>query len=246
MSGGPFQGALSDLFLAAAFLAGCGSSTENTSARSPESTPAIELVRMLRDFTVPCPSARTAAPASAPAPPPPPPPPAPSVTASVPRDSVFVEMLILEAPSRLVSESAVSLANLEQLASQPEVRMLSTPHAVIDFVDASGLRADESAPVQPKVSLNGWSLGARRAEGGVTVLDLELDLPAQRAANAASPLRLSVSSRADQSGLARIEWDHAARRSFLIVFRQHAVHGENDLREIFECKMWRARHASAS
>jgi hypothetical protein len=167
------------------------------------------------------------------------------VTASALRDSVFVEMLILEAPSRLVSASAVSLANLEQLASQPEVRLLSTPHAVIDFVDAAGSGADESAPVVPKVSLNGWSLGARRAEGGVTVLDLELDLAAQRAANAVPPVRLSVSSRADQSGLARIEWDHAAQRSLIIVFRQHAVHGENDLREIFECKMWRARNPSA-
>ena len=63
------------------------------------------------------------------------------------------------------------------------------------------------------------------------------------AATGPLPLSFSVSARADEPGLARVEWNRAAQRSLLIVFRQHAVHNERDLREIFQCKMW--RHSNA-
>jgi len=166
-----------------------------------------------------------------------------SATDAAPRDEVFVEVLILEAPSHLVSASVLSLGTLDQLASQPDVRLLSSPHAIAGFEREVKMTLEETYGVAPQLSLQQWSLRARRAEADVTVLDLQLILRPP-GVSAPLPLSLSVSSRADEPGLARVQWDHAAQRSLLVVFRQHAVHGEKDLREIFECKMWRARAAS--
>lgn len=215
-------------------LLGCGSSVE---PQAP--TPRTGVVaQFLQDFLEPCAPTAEAPPRSAPLPPPPPVPPPPSEGMTGERDEVFVELTLLEVPTAVAA--GTTLANLSDLAWAPDVTSVASPHLVADFGHAAKMETGGDPLGPAHVSLSSVSVLPQHADSGVTVLGLELSF---RSPSGTKPYGLSVSGRADEPGLARLEI--APGRSVLLLFKLHPVHGEDDLRAIFQCKMQHAQRARA-
>jgi hypothetical protein len=153
------------------------------------------------------------------------------------QDQLFVEAAILQVSSAVAAE--VTLANLRYLQTA-QVELVATPHVIVDFNRATEMAWGQTDSMPERLSVVRWSLLPRRADGTV-VLDVEMDLdlpgPKQAAAGSAQTVTFSTTVRENEPVLARVEWDAASHRSLLILFRTFEVHGERDLRAIFECKM---------
>lgn len=151
------------------------------------------------------------------------------------RDQLFVEAAILEVSNAVAAET--SLADLRSL---PETaRLVAAPHVLATFERRAEMNRGSVEPAEPAPALVRWSVLPRRA-GDTTVLDVELELaPWSKSAAAGSrqTVTFSTTVRENAPVLARVEWDAASQRSLLILFRTFEVHGDRELRAIFECKM---------
>jgi hypothetical protein len=223
---------LSDVFLVFGgllfALTGCSGAEP---AKPPSADMRAQLTELLTAVSARCPDAdRARSPEQPPA-----------------RDQLFVEAAILEVSSAVAAEA--SLANLHELPQMAQVQMVAVPHVIADFEHRAEMDWGPGAAERPQVSLRRWSLLPRRADD-VTVLDVELELepPTSKPGPAVSgrPLKFSATVRENEPALARVEWDAASQRSLLILFRTFAVHGEQDLRAIFECKMQQRAQALRS
>jgi len=156
------------------------------------------------------------------------------------RDDLFVEAVVLE----LSSESAreVSLTTLSDLPQTTRARLVAVPHVFGTYERQTEMvvGANGTAPAEP--SLVRWAILPRRADRALVLeFELELEIPPQRSAPVAMTsrrtLKFAATVRDDEPALARVEWDTASRRSLLLLLRAFEVHGEEDLRAIFQCKM---------
>jgi hypothetical protein len=154
------------------------------------------------------------------------------------RDQLFVEAAILNVSSSVAA--GASLANLQDLPQTAQTQLLAVPHLIADFDHRAEMVWGQSDPRPQSLSINRWSVLPRRADH-VLVLDVEakLELPSPHRATSATgrTVTFSTTVRENEPALARVEWDAAARRSLLILLRTFEVHGEPELRAIFECKM---------
>lgn len=161
------------------------------------------------------------------------------------RDQVFVELLVLDAPDAVAQ--GASLAGLPQLAASDQVELLAVPKWLGDFDQSHAAELVDVQGPTKKPSLHRGRLTARRADPGLKVLDVELTLqlpnPSALSPTPTRSVSLSLSVRDGQPALGRVRWDSASRRSLLLVARTHPVRGQEDLREIFHCKMRAAQRA---
>jgi len=154
------------------------------------------------------------------------------------RDDVFVELTVLEVPT--IVAAATTLANLSDLGRASEVTVIASPHLLARLGHAAKVETGGEPLGPAHLALASVSALPQQADAGVTVLDLELTFQSPSGARSYS---LSVSGRTDEPRLARLEV--APGRSVLLLFKLHSVHGEGDLRAIFQCKMQRAQRARA-
>ena len=153
------------------------------------------------------------------------------------RDQLFVEAAIMDVSSDVASE--VTLSSLKDLPQTARVQLLAAPHLLADFDHQAEMALGSSGATAEQISLVRWSLLARRADRG-EVLDVELDvrLPTSKSGvTEGRKLSFAASARDNEPALARVEWDAASQRSLLLLLRTFEVHGDEDLRAIFECKM---------
>jgi len=153
---------------------------------------------------------------------------------------LFVEAVVLE----LSSESAreVSLTTLADLPQTTRARLVAVPHVLGAYDHQTEMVLGANGAAQDEPALVRWAILPRRADRALVLeMELELELQPQRSAPAAMPsrqtLKFAATVRDDQPALARVEWDRASRRSLLLLLRAFEVHGEQDLRAIFQCKM---------
>jgi hypothetical protein len=164
------------------------------------------------------------------------------------RDELFVEAVILEVSSDVAAQA--SLATLEDLPRRARVQLVAVPHVIAEFGHQTEMGLGSSGASDEQPSLVRWNLLPRRADRGV-VLELELDVALPRSEHVAmTPTRtvtFAASARDNEPALARVEWDAVSRRSLLLLLRTFEIHGEEDLRAIFQCKMQqRARARGAA
>lgn len=169
---------------------------------------------------------------------------APRATIQGDRDNLFVETAILDVPSAWAAQA--SLKNLSDLPRKTEVHLVASPHLIGKFDQQSEMNLGPDARVNEQASLVRWSMVPHRADRAL-VLDVELDLAPPTSAGVAltAPrvLRFSMTGHENEPALARVVWDEASHRSLLLLFRTFEIHGEQDLRTIFQCKM--QQHALA-
>jgi hypothetical protein len=159
------------------------------------------------------------------------------------RDQLFVEAVMLDVSSDLAKE--ITLSTLKDLPQTARVQLVAAPHLIADFDHQAEMALGASGATSEQISLVRWSLLARHADRG-EVLDVELDLALPTSKSGVRPvqkLTFAASARDNEPSLARIERDAASQRSLLLLLRTFEVHGEEDLRAIFECKM--QQHAQA-
>lgn len=154
------------------------------------------------------------------------------------RDELFVEAVILEVSSDVAAQA--SLATLPDLPRRARVQLVAAPHVIAEFGHQTEMGLGSSGATHEQLSLVRWNLLPRRADREV-VLELELDLGLPRSEHVAmTPTRtvkFAATARDNAPALARVEWDAVSRRSLLLLLRTFEVHGEEDLRAIFQCKM---------
>lgn len=165
-------------------------------------------------------------------------------TAPEPRDDLFVEAAIFDVPRTLASQ--VSLDNLADLPRNAQTHLVSNPHLIGKFGQKTEMALVSTEGTIEQMSLARWSMLPQRADGSV-VLDLELEVasPTSEGVPVTSPrtLKFSMTAHENQPVLALVGCGEASRRSLLILLRAFEIHGEQDLRAIFQCKM--QHHAAA-
>lgn len=155
------------------------------------------------------------------------------------RDDIFVEAVIIAVPKALAGY--VALGSLPELARSRSVRLVAAPHVLGSFDAATSMALGQSADSSTPLALTRWSVRPRHVDDETSVLELELELSTAERPN--NTLRFSVTTRDDEPSLAGPLRDAPGPNSLLVVFRSFRVHGEAQLRAIFECKMrQRARY----
>lgn len=159
------------------------------------------------------------------------------------QDQLFVEAVLVDAPSELARQA--SLPNLQELARSPRAQFVTAPHVIGTFDKKAEMALGPADGSSAAVTLSRWSMVPHHIDAEASSLDLELDLSA--ASPNGSPLtktlRFSVTTRDNEPRLANLVWNEADQRSLLVLFRTFRIHGEAQLRAIFECKMQqRARY----
>ena len=161
------------------------------------------------------------------------------------RDDLFVEAVVLEVSSQSARE--VSLTKLQDLPQTTPVQLVAVPHMLGPYEHPTEMVLGANGAGQDQLSLVRWTMLPRRAERAA-VLELELELDTPRSDPVANTSRRTVkfaaTVRDNEPALARVEWDRASQRSLLILLRTFEIHGDEDLRAIFQCKM--QQHATAS
>jgi hypothetical protein len=153
------------------------------------------------------------------------------------RDQLFVEAVVMDVPSDLAKD--ITLSRLKDLSQTARVQLLAVPHLIADFDHRAEMGLGPSGGTPEQISLVRWSLFARHADRG-EVLDVELDLGLPTSKSGVTPVRqlkFATSARDNEPALARVEWDAVSQRSLLLLLRTFEVHGDEDLRGIFQCKM---------
>lgn len=206
--------------LATCVLCGCGASQPATDLDVRRAQQA-SLAQLLREWSAPCPAAEPVAEASS-------------------QDQVFVETLLFELPTPLAE--ATTLQTLPELPRSSNVTFLGSPHVIASFGEPLRINPSETGAMTEAPKLVESSLLPRHADLGRIVLSWELGL--QPVEPPPRKLQLHVSTRAGELGLAHVPWDDSRQRSVLLLFKTQTVHGEADLRRIFECKMWQRRAAT--
>lgn len=160
------------------------------------------------------------------------------------RDELFVEAVILDVSSDLAGQ--VSLANLRDLPQAARVQLVAVPHVIAAFGQQSEMVWESNGTRPERLSLLRWSVLPRRADrGAVLELGLEFDLPRSKhvTVTPARTVKFAATARENEPALARVEWDRESRRTLLLLLRTFEVHGDEDLRAIFECKMRQRQEA---
>lgn len=155
------------------------------------------------------------------------------------RDEIFVEAALVDVPSALAEQA--SLNDLPELARSRSARLISAPHVIGTFETSTAMAPGQNADALTPIALSRWSVRPRHVDAETSTLELELELSAL--GQPQKTLRFSVTTRDNEPGLSHVVRDVAAQRSVVVVFRSFRVHGESELRAIFECKMQqRARY----
>lgn len=205
---------------AGSMLLGC-SATDLAPASAPaDGIDAAQLGQVFASVAEPCPgmTATLAAPAG--------------------RDEIFVEAAIVDVPSELASR--LSLADLPELAGTRSASLIATPHVIARFEAETSLALGQNADSSTPLALARWSALPHHVDDRTSTLELELELSAFERAGRA-PLsethRFSVTTRDNEPGLVHVVRRAGAPRALVVVFRSFRIHGEAELRAIFECKM---------
>lgn len=223
---------LSVVGVAICALAGCASSPEPQAPRARSNA----VTEVLNDFLGRCSPGGIEMPP--PDEPPPPPPPLVSAPELGERDDVFIEMSLFELPTSIAA--GTTLGNVSELARAAQVTLVATPHLVAHFGQPLKMELGGEALGASAAALSSLSVVPQHADSELSVLEVGLTLQSRAGAKSYS---LSVSGREGEPALARLEI--APSRSLLILFKLHAVRGQDDLRAIFQCKMQLAQRARA-
>lgn len=187
----------------------------------PPPEPRAGLAELLMTMSAPCPAGSR-----------------PSAQAEAGREQLFVEAAILDMSSAAARDA--SLEHLEALPQSAEVQLVAVPHIIADFDQRAEMAWQRSGPALGTTFVRRWSVVPRRSDDA-NVLDVELELEPTTAGHLASGSRrtvtFSATVRDNEPALARVELDAALHRSLVFLFRTFEIHGEQDLRAIFECKM---------
>jgi|GEM_PF-2640972 len=154
------------------------------------------------------------------------------------RDDLFVEAVVLDVSSESARE--VSLTKLQDLPRTTPVQLVAVPHMLGPYEHRTEMVLGATGAAQDQLSLVRWTMIPHRAERtAVLELELELDTPRSDPVANTSPrtVKFAATVRDNEPALARVEWDRASRRSLLLLLRTFEVHGDEDLRAIFQCKM---------
>lgn len=210
--------------LSASLLAACSAAEPTPATAEPTDTERPELRRVIEAALAPCPEpAEPRGPGD--------------------RDQVFVEAVVLEAPSELAA--AADLESLPELARAPGVRLLGTPRVTTDLGSSATQTIEERSGLVSRPALHRISVAARRAEPDVSVLDLTLELQLPNRDPARTPPTAQVTTTLaprDRHAVVRVlPLPDDRSRSLVAVVVPRPIREERDLRAIFECKL---AHAS--
>lgn len=188
----------------------CSGADVTPAAAPVEPSDAAQLAELFSAIGEPCPSV----------------PPAPANGEG--RDEIFVEAALVDVPRELAVRA--TLRDLAELAQSRRVKLVATPHMIGAFGTETkmGLGGDGEGTL----TLSSLKMLPRHVDEKISVLELELELSQAR-----RPLRFSSTARDNQPSLSHVVWDEAGGRALLVLLRSFRVHGEAELRSIFECKM---------
>jgi hypothetical protein len=162
----------------------------------------------------------------------------------VDRAQIFAEMVVLEAPTSLARTASAS--SLVELAQRPEVRLLGTPHIMIDAGTRSSMTVATQSGALERLELYQISVGAELAEPDFAVLELELvvQLPHREVTTPPRTSRtvLTVAPRDGRVVVDSAALSHDRNRSLVVAVTPWRIRSEADLRAHFECKM--RKHAA--
>ncbi len=148
-------------------------------------------------------------------------------------------MVVLEAPTSLALTA--SRSSVVELAQRPEVRLLGTPHIMVDAGASSSMTVATRDGVLERLELHQISVAAKVAEPDLAVLELELvvQLPQREATTPPKTSRatLSVAPREGRAVVDSAVLSHDRTRSLLVIMTPWRIRSEADLRAHFECKM---------
>jgi hypothetical protein len=202
-------------------LGACSGADVSPATAPSDAADAAQLAQVFSDIGERCPGIPTA------------------VSAPAALDEIFLEAVVVDVPSELAEH--VSLRDLPELATSRRVRLVAAPHVMGGFGSVTSMALGQNADAMTPLALARWSMLPRRTADQTSILELEIELSTPEAPN--TTLRFSVTARDNEPSLAHVVRDAAAQRSLLVAFRAFRVHGESELRAIFECKMQqRARY----
>jgi hypothetical protein len=148
-------------------------------------------------------------------------------------DQLFVELVILDVPTALAERASIS--TLRDLSRSEQVGLLGSPHVIGKWDQLVEMGPGSDRATSHGAALTRWSIRPRRAEEDVAVLELQMQLAG--AGEKTRDVAFTATARPNEPSLAHVVWDHASTRSLLVLLRVFEVHGEPELRAIFECKM---------
>jgi hypothetical protein len=157
----------------------------------------------------------------------------------VDREQIFAELVVLEAPTSLARTASAS--SLAELAERPDVRLLGTPHIMIDAGTRASMTVATQSGALERLELYQVSVGAEFAEPDLAVLDLELvvQLPHRETTTPPRTSRaaLTVAPHDAQVVVVSAALSHDPNRSLVVAVTPRRIRSEADLREHFQCKM---------
>jgi hypothetical protein len=212
--------------LALGFLGACRAHETSSGAQSAQSS-SPALAEVFRALAYECPQLAE---------------PAPSAQA---RQQVFTELIVLEGPSATVK--AARSNDLSQLAHDPSLRLLATPHYVGELDQRAEQTLVEHIGVSDEASLYRLSVLPRETSEGALVLELGVTLQLPNPSGAApvptGSATLTMTGPKRQLLLGSAPLPHRQDRALLALAKSWRIDDTQDLRSLFECKMRQRQHA---
>jgi hypothetical protein len=156
--------------------------------------------------------------------------------------SVFLDAAVFELPTHVAQAKSADFGST--LIADPAVRLLGTPHLIVEAERSTMVLEDRTGLVTTS-TLNELSATVTLTDDQRTVLDLEIVLQVPSARDPLSGeliaqkrrIRMHLAPRDRQLVRSSAPIPEQPGRSLLVLLTTYVLHDHSVLREVFECKM---------